>query len=171
VQVIENRIEEMKILLDQLQKVVTGPSVIDVDIYTELAFALEREVRIKRHQSFPKGYFHDPMWDILIDLDHSRRKGVKCSITDLGVETDIPLATLLRYVARLEADGLVIRLPDPADKRRTFLDLTIAGRATIREVFEGAGKSLGTRLKRLPVPAPLSIVTDGLVSTPQSMAA
>jgi DNA-binding MarR family transcriptional regulator len=41
--------------------------------------------------------------------------------------------SMAQTVAELEADGLVARTPDPADRRRILIDLTERGRAVLAE--------------------------------------
>lgn len=60
---------------------------------------------------------------ILSHLD--RREG--STLTELAQAMEVALPTMSLTVTRLEADGLVRRERDPADRRRTVLRLTATG--------------------------------------------
>jgi hypothetical protein len=100
--------------------------------------ASEAVLRRARDRHFPGGYFADVAWDILLDLDKAAREGSYYAVTDIGVEAKAPLTTVLRYLSKLEADGYVERIPDPADRRRNFVRLTDLGQSTMNAVFDEA---------------------------------
>ena len=91
--------------------------------------------RRRREQKFKLNYFGDPAWDILLELERAQRLGHQLAVTDIGVEPQIPLTTVLRYLARLDADGLIDRRTDPRDRRRIFVSLTSEGNRLISDVF------------------------------------
>lgn len=95
----------------------------------------EIALRRARDRHFPQGYFADVAWDILLDLDRAAREGQQFATTDLGVEAGVPLTTTLRYLQRLEADDFIIRIPDPGDRRRSFVKLTDKGQEAMDAVF------------------------------------
>lgn len=95
----------------------------------------EIALRRARDRHFPQGYFADVAWDILLDLDRAAREDLQFATTDLGVEAGVPLTTTLRYLQRLEADGFIQRVPDPADRRRSFVRLTDQGQSAMDSVF------------------------------------
>jgi DNA-binding MarR family transcriptional regulator len=129
-------------------------SLSSIECKVEHAFADLRatEIRLRRARArfFPAGYFADVAWDILLELDHAERMGHSFSVTDVGVDTGIPLTTLLRYLAKLEADGFVTRAQDPMDGRRAMIGLTDQGRISLDQVFnatiEGAKPQIGSQL-------------------------
>jgi len=59
-----------------------------------------------------------------------------------------PAAT--RIVARLEAEGLVDRATDPADRRVTLIAATPAGRDLLRRIRRRKNEYLARRLRDLP---------------------
>jgi DNA-binding MarR family transcriptional regulator len=61
-----------------------------------------------------------------LDREHGRR------LTDIGADLLCVKSTITRLVDRLEADGLVLRTPDPSDRRAQRLLLTARG-AVLRE--------------------------------------
>lgn len=91
--------------------------------------------RRRREQKFKLNYFGDPAWDILLELERAQRLGHQLAVTDIGVEPQIPLTTVLRYLARLDEDGLIDRRTDPRDRRRIFVSLTSEGNRLIGDVF------------------------------------
>jgi DNA-binding MarR family transcriptional regulator len=91
--------------------------------------------RRRREQKFKLNYFGDPAWDILLELERAQRLGHQLAVTDIGVEPQIPLTTVLRYLARLDEDGLIDRRTDPRDRRRIFVSLTSEGNRLISDVF------------------------------------
>ncbi len=97
----------------------------------------DAEFRLRRVRDavFPKGYFSDAAWDILLDLDRAGRNQQTYVVTDAGIDAKIPHSTALRYLAKLERDGFVQRMPDPGDKRRAFISLTAHGQNLLDVVF------------------------------------
>jgi DNA-binding MarR family transcriptional regulator len=122
-------------------------SIDDLEKRTRAAISQFRETEIilrrARDRHFPQGYFADVAWDILLDLDRAARDGQQFATTDLGVEAGVPLTTTLRYLQRLEADGFIMRAPDPADRRRSFVRLTEVGQAAMNSVFDSVTASAG----------------------------
>jgi DNA-binding MarR family transcriptional regulator len=95
----------------------------------------ELMLRRVRDKYFPEGYFASSMWDILIEIDCAARQGQKYSASEVGLDAKIPLTTALRYLAILESDGMILRTNDPANRRRTFVSLTMKGRSALDESF------------------------------------
>jgi DNA-binding MarR family transcriptional regulator len=95
----------------------------------------ELNFRHRRNQLFPVGYFSDPAWDILLDLYDAKVNDRRISTTGLGLAGGVPQTTMLRYVDLLVKDGLAIRVKDPADGRRIFVELTDAGMQRMGMLF------------------------------------
>ena len=53
------------------------------------------------------------------------------SVSELATAERIRPQSMAQTVSDLEADGLVARRPDPADRRRAMVELTDAGRAVL----------------------------------------
>jgi DNA-binding MarR family transcriptional regulator len=96
---------------------------------------LEMELRRIRNAQFPRGYFSDVAWDILLDVDRAESDGLECAVTDIAVEAKIPLATILRYLKKLESDGFIKRSPDIKDRRRVLVSLSDHGRTSLKGIF------------------------------------
>jgi DNA-binding MarR family transcriptional regulator len=58
------------------------------------------------------------------------REGVQ-SVSDLAQSERVRPQSMAQTVGDLEADGLVQRRPDPADRRRALVELTEEGRITL----------------------------------------
>jgi DNA-binding MarR family transcriptional regulator len=107
-------------------------------IFAPTANLREAELRLRRIRDsvFPSGYFGDPAWDILLDLDRAARKNQAYAVTDAGIGANIAPTTALRYLAKLERDGLIKRQPDLDDNRRVFISLTSHGHSLMNQIFE-----------------------------------
>jgi DNA-binding MarR family transcriptional regulator len=101
----------------------------------------ELRLRRRRERAFTVNYFGDAAWDIVLELERAQRMGMNLAITDIGVESRIPLTTVLRYLTRLEKDGYITRKVDPTDRRRVFVSLTALG---YRQVCEAFGLDTGS---------------------------
>ena len=55
------------------------------------------------------------------------------SVSDLATAERIRPQSMAQTVSELEADGLVVRHPDPIDRRRTVVELTDAGRLVLTD--------------------------------------
>lgn len=128
-------IESVKVLLD---RVISTFSNIELNREHLPTFQLrdaELKLRRIRDRHFPEGYFSGSMWDILLELDRAERGGQKYAVSDVGIDSRIPLTTALRYLVTLEHDGMIVRELDPNDRRRTHVTLTARSRAAIDQSF------------------------------------
>jgi DNA-binding MarR family transcriptional regulator len=83
---------------------------------------LMRRLRVEHRFSLSQGA-------VLGRLD---REGTR-SIGDLAVAERVRPQSMTQTVSDLEADGLIARHPDPADGRRTLVDLTEQGVQTLEQ--------------------------------------
>jgi hypothetical protein len=91
-----------------------------------VARAMYHERRVRDHATgLP--LFGEPAWDILLDLFASEAEGKAVSISSACLASSVPMTTALRWVARLEREGLIGRSAT-GDRRRINLHLTSAGR-------------------------------------------
>jgi DNA-binding MarR family transcriptional regulator len=128
-------LSEIRNILSKIQTSLDSAETFDNEIHVDLR-ELEILVRRNRNRHFPAGYFSDPAWDILLDLDKAERENLSFHITNIGQDANIPLTTLLRYLATLEKDGLVTREADPTDRRKSLMRLSSKGRELLDKVFE-----------------------------------
>lgn len=91
--------------------------------------SIRRILRARRaRRCFMNGdLFADPAWDILLELFALRLEQRRIAVTSLCRVTDSPATTVLRWVAKLEAEKLIVRIPDPHDRRRSFVQLSRDG--------------------------------------------
>ena len=84
--------------------------------------------RRQREAFLGKHLFADPCWDMLLDLYVSRKKRLRpVSVSSLCIASAVPATTALRWIDTLVQEGLVVRQPDPRDKRRVLVSLTDEG--------------------------------------------
>ena len=100
--------------------------------------------RDARVSVFPRGYFDEGPWEILLDVFTSFARNKVLSISDAAHGSIVSTTTALRSIARLEADGFVYRSSDTSDKRRINLILTAKGlqhcAVALRKMEEAEGK-------------------------------
>lgn len=65
-----------------------------------------------------------PSWDLLLTIFIAGEQGELLAVTEETSFTLAPRTTWLRHPGALEQLGHVVRLPDPADRRRSSLRLT-----------------------------------------------
>ena len=70
---------------------------------------------------------HFPMLEALSHAIHCRGQDGAISVSDLAHEVHKPLPAISRALRMLEADGLIVREADPADRRKTLVRITPAG--------------------------------------------
>ena len=68
--------------------------------------------------------FGEPAWDILLDLMAAKKEGRDISISSACIGACVAPTTALRYINHLESQGLIIRIVDEFDRRRSYLKLT-----------------------------------------------
>lgn len=84
-------------------------------------YLLERR---RREARLPAQLFSDPVWDSMLDLFASRIEGKKVSVSDACIAANVPATTALRWFAKMEECGLIVRQQDPNDLRRAYVELT-----------------------------------------------
>lgn len=77
-----------------------------------------------RDSYFPGELFADPVWDILLELTAAKLDGQRVPMSALCAAAGVPATTALRHIHDLESRKMVIRRPDPNDKRRVFVELS-----------------------------------------------
>lgn len=135
-------IEEIKLMLHNLFALRHSADNLSIGITAADLRDLEIRLRRLRNEAFPRGYFSDFAWDILLELDKAARQGRRYVVSDAGAEVGIPLTTAIRYIAKMEHDGYVEREVDPNDRRRTFVSLTEKGARALDFTFDEATASL-----------------------------
>lgn len=86
--------------------------------------------RRKRGLALPEvsDLFHDPIWDILLDLFAAAERGQAVSVSSACIGAAVPPTTALRALTVLKERGLVEFQDDPLDMRRRHVTLSAAAR-------------------------------------------
>lgn len=95
-----------------------------------------RTIRRARAQHFPSDLFSDPCWEMLLDLYDAKLGGAEVTVTSLGAASGVPLTTALRRMDALQVHGLIVRVEDAGDKRRTIIRLTAVGLQAVESFFD-----------------------------------
>jgi hypothetical protein len=92
------------------------------------AAAIRRMLRARRLRGhyFRADLFADPAWDMLLDLMAARLEGKKVAVSSLCIAAAVPPTTALRWIGVLAGHGLVVRIADPEDGRRAYIELAEA---------------------------------------------
>lgn len=98
--------------------------------------------RQARGRFFDANLFADPAWDMLLDLAASDAEGARVSVTSLCIAAGVPATTALRWLKQMEQSGIFVRVADPADKRRAFIELSEGSRIAMQRYFESIDMSL-----------------------------
>ncbi|SOB80712.1 hypothetical protein SAMN06297144_1201 [Sphingomonas guangdongensis] len=104
--------------------------------------------------------FGEPAWDMLLDLYQSRQRGGNISVTSACIGSSAAASTALRHLRVLEERGLVRRVRDGSDGRRTFTHLSDGAVKLIDRWLDLAAVSMQQELK--PV-EPATGRPDGLI--------
>jgi len=88
-----------------------------------------------RAEFFDGTLFADPAWDILLDLAAARAEHKRVSVTSLCIAAGVPVTTALRWIQQMTEMGLLTRLSDDRDRRRTFVSLSDLGASKIAKLF------------------------------------
>lgn len=87
--------------------------------------------RRRRQELFPGIQVADPAWDLLLELYVNAAENRRISVTGLGLGANVPGATVLRWLAMFQEANLIVREPDPFDRRRIWVRLTDNGAARV----------------------------------------
>lgn len=93
--------------------------------------------RRERERHFPADMFADPAWDMLLDLYAAHYEGGKdVSVSSLCIAAAVPATTALRWIKTMTDAGYFVRVADPHDGRRIFIQLAEAARAELDSYFD-----------------------------------
>lgn len=81
------------------------------------------------------GLFADPAWDLLLEIFEAHLEQRRISASALFNAGGLPQSTNFRWLAKLEADGLIERSVDPLDARRTWVSLSNSAKAGMTAYF------------------------------------
>jgi DNA-binding MarR family transcriptional regulator len=114
-------IDEARRALDRASSVLLArPAAPEGDLIAKARCILRN--RQKRAQHLPNDFFGEPAWDALLALyiasNHEMRQ------IDLFASTGTPQSTALRWLRRLEEEGLVVTRAGPNSRTKVLVQLT-----------------------------------------------
>jgi len=129
---------------DMGRALVTSPGPDDGAAQGDALRALELLQRLQesRHSIFGEAVMPEPAWEMLAELMRARLAGQQLSVTSLALASQSPMTTALRRIDDLIQGGLAARVPDPADRRRTHVELSPEGMARMRAFLEGFARTV-----------------------------
>lgn len=89
------------------------------------------KARRKREAFFGPDLFADPAWDILLEVFAAEAAQQKISVSAACIAAAVPPTTALRWLAKLEQVGLIVRSADNLDRRRHWVQLSPTATAAV----------------------------------------
>lgn len=89
--------------------------------------------RTARACFFKQELFSDPGWGILLELYACELAQRRVAAADVCAATNMPLTTGMRWMRKLEQEGLVVRVPQRLDARRQWIALTSVGSSAMQQ--------------------------------------
>jgi DNA-binding MarR family transcriptional regulator len=102
---------------------------------------LLQKLQEARNSIFGEAVMPEPAWEMLAELMRAKLAGQHLSVTSLALSSKSPMTTALRRIEDLIQGGLAARVPDPADRRRTYVELTPEGMARMQLFLEGFART------------------------------
>jgi CheY-like chemotaxis protein/DNA-binding MarR family transcriptional regulator len=102
---------------------------------------LLQKLQEARSSIFGEAVMPEPAWEMLAELMRARLASQHLSVTSLALSSKSPMTTALRRIEDLIQGGLAARVPDPADRRRTYVELTPEGMARMQLFLEGFART------------------------------
>ena len=99
-------------------------------------------LRRMRERYFPADLFADPAWDMLLDLMVARIEKSAIAVSSLCIAAAVPPTTALRWIKTMTDNGMFVRVSDPDDGRRIFIELS-ENTAQAMMAYLGAAKAQG----------------------------
>lgn len=85
---------------------------------------------------------------ILVDLEDREARGLRTSVTGACAASRLTGTTALRHIGTLVETGLLERVRDSEDRRRTWIALTPDGRALVRVAVITLGRRVESVIRR-----------------------
>jgi hypothetical protein len=99
-------------------------------------------LRRMRDRFFRSDLFADPAWDMLLDLMAARLERMRVAVSSLCIAAAVPPTTALRWIKTMTDNGMFVRVADPEDGRRVFIELS-DGAASGLAAYLNAAKASG----------------------------
>ena len=100
-------------------------------------------IRRLRDRFLPEDLFADPAWDMLLDLIAARIERSRVAVSSLCIAAAVPPTTALRMIRTMTDRGLFVRIADPNDKRRVYIDLAESTAAAMTAYLSTAKAQAG----------------------------
>lgn len=114
---------------------------VDQEAHRATAVCAQRMYDFRRKRNFKfegLALFEDPAWDILLAIYIDEAAGRPISISSACIASHVAQTTALRWIARLEQTGAILREDDPFDRRRSNLKLTPIARERMTQLLGAA---------------------------------
>jgi len=98
-------------------------------------------LRRLRDRFFDGELFADPVWDMLLDLTAARMERLRVAVSSLCIASAVPPTTALRWIKTMTDLGLIVRVDDPHDGRRVFIELSETAAKGMQNWFAEARRS------------------------------
>jgi hypothetical protein len=95
-------------------------------------------VRRLRDHYFRSEMFADPAWDMLLDLFAARLERQRVAVSSLCIAAAVPATTALRWIKTMTDQHLFVRVADPQDGRRVFIELSDEAAAGLEAYLRAA---------------------------------
>lgn len=92
--------------------------------------------RHARARFFDAELFADPAWDMMLDLTAAHGEKAQVSVTSLCIAAGVPATTALRWLKQMVESGVFVRVADPNDRRRAFIELSETALEAMARYFE-----------------------------------
>lgn len=139
--------------LEQQMRIATDPQATDVsanratvefasehcpaDSYLQIDVRRARSLRLVRKRLLGPDMYSGPCWEILLHLFESHVFERRDSIGNVVDGADVPGSTTLRWLVRLEEEGMVFLMDDHLDRRRRYVELTAKAIDLLSNYFSG----------------------------------
>ncbi len=122
-----------------------------IDDYTEVLIGLRRIIRSINLESKKIEKEHGASIPQILCLKFiAKEEDLKASSTQIKNFMNLNASTVTGIVNRLERKGLVAKLPNPKDKRASFIAITSKGLLLLQSIPPLMHDKLTTKLKSLP---------------------
>jgi hypothetical protein len=115
----------------------TGEMGADETIEAAQIRSIIRGRRLRDH-FFKPDLFADPAWDMLLDLMAARLEKQRVAVSSLCIAAAVPPTTALRWIKSLCDQGVFVRVADPEDGRRVFIELADQSAVAMANYFKAA---------------------------------
>ncbi|MCM8557278.1 hypothetical protein [Sphingomicrobium sediminis] len=124
---------------DAASGMVSAPASGDLpELSVETVRSMIRARRL-REDYFDKELFHDPAWDMMLDLLAAEIAQHRVPVSSLCMAAAVPPTTALRWMKTMVDRNIFLRRADPHDGRRVFVELSRDASHALRRYFAKLG--------------------------------